>query len=248
MALTVQLFTATSGVAPHPAAELTIPPDFKIIGGGAIDHWSGAGNLLTASFPSGPQSWVAAGKDHEISSPASITAFALALHDPNNEWDVIIKSETSDPASHPQVIATLPSGYTLTGGGAFVDYHDAGNLLTASFPNSDRSWEARSKDHDVSDPSQITAYAIGIRPRSGGRLTGTIKSATGNVAAHPNAHACLDPGWILSGGGALDQWEGNGNLLTALFPSRSCWFAMGKDYRVSSPAAITAYAIGILVA
>jgi|GEM_PF-6297431 len=49
MALTVQLFTATSGLAQHPSVQLNIPSPFKIIGGGAFDNWSGAGNLLTAS-------------------------------------------------------------------------------------------------------------------------------------------------------------------------------------------------------
>jgi hypothetical protein len=225
---------------------VTVPADYKIVGGGAFDHWSGAGNLLTASYPKGPQTWFAAGKDHEISSPAFITAFALALHDPKNEWDVIIKSETSAPAAHPQAVATLPNGYTLTGGGAFVDWHGAGNLLTASFPTSDLSWEARSKDHDVSDPSRITAYAIGMKPRSATKkLTHVIKSATGAVAAHPSARVCLDTGWTLSGGGALDQWNGAGNLLTASFPNGTCWDASGKDHKVSSPAAITAYVIGI---
>jgi len=245
MALTVQLFSATSGLAPHPSVELTVPADYKIVGGGAFDHWSGAGSLLTASYPRGARTWFAAGKDHESSSPASITAFALALRDPNNEWEVIIKPEASNPAPHPQAVATLPAGYILTGGGAFVDWHGAGNLLTASFPNSDLSWEARGKDHDVSDPSRITAYAIGVKPRSGNQLTSIVKNATGASEAHPNAHVCLPEGWILSGGGALDLWNGSGNLLTALYPQGRCWFAAGKDHNVSSPAAITAYAIGI---
>lgn len=244
MPLAVQLFTATSGLAAHPSVELTVPADYKIIGGGAFDHWSDPGSLLTASYPRGPQTWFAAGKDHIVSSPASVTAFALALHDPNNEWDVLIRSETSSPAPHPQAVVFLPDGYTLTGGGAFVDWHGAGNLLTASFPNSDRSWEARSKDHQTSDPSRITAYVIGVRPRSG-NLRNIINSATGASAAHPSAQVCLDPGWILSGGGALDQWDGFGNLLTASFPQGTCWFAAGKDHLVSSPGAVTAYAIGI---
>jgi hypothetical protein len=246
MALPIQLFTATSGVTPHPSVEVTVPAGYKIVGGGAFDHWSGAGSLLTASYPKTPNSWFAAGKDHEIPSPASITAFALALHDPNNEWDVHIKSETSDPSAHPQAVAVLPDTYVLTGGGAFVDWHGAGNLLTASFPNSDQSWEARSKDHDVSDPARITAYAIGIKPRSGPqKAKHIIKSAQGAVAPHPSARVCLDPGWSLSGGGALDQWNGAGNLLTASFPNGTCWDAAGKDHKVPSPAAITAYIIGI---
>jgi hypothetical protein len=249
MALAVQLFTATSGVVQHPFVELTVPAGYKIVGGGALDHWSGAGNLLTASYPKGPNTWVAAGKDHEIASPASITAFALALHDPTDVWDVIIKSVTSDPAPHPQATAVLPNDYTLTGGGAFVNWQGAGNLLTASFPNGPHSWEARSKDHDISDPSRITAYVIGVRPRTGNKkLMHIIKEATGAAEPHPNAHVCLDPDWILSGGGALDNWSGAGNLLTSSYPEGTCWFASGKDHIHPSPAAITAYVIGIRMA
>jgi vibriolysin len=49
----------------------------------------------------------------------------------------------------------------------------------------------------------------------------------------------------LSGGGALDDWSGNGNLLTASFPNGAGWSAAGKDHEVASPAALTAYAIGL---
>jgi hypothetical protein len=55
----------------------------------------------------------------------------------------------------------------------------------------------------------------------------------------------LDPGWVLSGGGALDDWTGDGNLLTGSFPQGHGWIAAGKDHKISSPAAITAYAIGL---
>jgi vibriolysin len=245
MALNVQIFTASSGVVPHPSVQVNVPSQFKIIGGGALDHWSGAGNLLTASFPSGLHTWVAAGKDHEQSSPASITAFAVALFDPADEWDVIVISETSSVEPHPSATAVLPVGFTLTGGGAFVDWHGAGNLLTASFPNSDTSWEARSKDHDISDPAKITAFAIGVRHKSGVQLQRTTRKVTSGVVPHPSAQVCLDAGWTLTGGGAFDNWSGDGNLLTASYPQGSCWIASGKDHMHSDPASITAYVIGV---
>jgi vibriolysin len=251
MAVTVQLFVATSGAAEHPSVELNIPPQYKILGGGAFDHWSGTGNLLTASYPVSLQTWFAAGKDHEVVSPAAISAFALALFDPNDEWNVVIQAETSDPAEHPQAVAILPPGFTLTGGGAFVDYGGgAGNLLTASFPNSASSWEARSKDHLVVDEAKITAYAIGLQPRPGNnaRLSNVIVNSTGLVAEHPSAQVCLDDAFTLSGGGAIDNWNEPGNLLTASFPMGGCWLAAGKDHIEVSPASITVYAIGIRTA
>jgi hypothetical protein len=246
MAIKIKLFVATSGPAPHPSIEIPVGPEFKILGGGAFDHWTGDGNLLTAAYPKDVHTWRAAGKDHEISDPASITGFVLAINDPHNEWEVIIKSETSNPAPHPQAVATLPEGFTLTGGGAFVDWRGAGNLLTASFPTSDTSWEARSKDHDVPDPSKITAYAIGLRHRTGKiKLAHSIVKFSGPVVPHPSARVCLSPEFILTGGGALDDWSGNGNILTASFPQGRCWNAAGKDHNVPSPASITAYAVGI---
>jgi vibriolysin len=246
MTLPIQIFSATSGVAAHPSVQVTVPAGYKIIGGGAFDHWTGAGSLLTASCPLNVNTWYAAGKDHEVSAPATISAYAIALHDPNNVWDVTIKQETSSPAAHPQAVAVLPDGFVLTGGGAFVHWNGAGNLLTASFPNSDKSWEVRSKDHDISDPAQITSYAIGIRPKPGQkRVQHLIKNATGGVAPHPTAHVALDPGWALSGGGAFDNWNGAGNMLTASYPSGISWIGSGKDHIESSPAAITAYVIGL---
>ncbi len=246
MALQIELFTQTSPVMAHPTVTVTVPAGYKILGGGAFDHYSEPGNMLTAAYPNVPyNTWIASGKDHEKSSPAAITGYALALYDPQNAWDVRTVWEVSAPSNHPSVTALLPEGYLLTGGGAYVNYHGAGNLLTASFPNSDSSWEARSKDHDVADPAQITAYAIGIKSNSGVRIERGVFTASDFPTEHPTATAQLGPGWILCGGGAFDNWEGAGNLLTASYPQGSGWVAAGKDHLEASPASITAYAIGL---
>jgi vibriolysin len=246
MALTVQLFTAESTVEAHPTVTVTVPAGYKILGGGAFDHWVGRGNLLTASYPQTSQTWYVAGKDHEDPSPAAITAYALALYDPTDEWDVVTQQRTSLRLPHPQAEANLPAGYVLTGGGAWVDYHGQGNLLTASFPVGDSNWQARSKDHDLGDPAQITAYAIGIRHRRLlHRVQHNIASATGASAQHPTAQVALAAGYTMSGGGAIDNWDGAGNLLTASYPQGSNWVAAGKDHKKASPSTITAYVIGI---
>jgi hypothetical protein len=248
MPIQVQLFASTGFARQHPQSQVYVPPPYKIVGGGAIVHWSGSGNLLTASYPVFPNWWIAAAKDHLSPSPASITAYALAIYDPADEWDVRIATAAGGPANHPRATAALPSGYVLTGGGALVHWTGAGNLLTASFPSTASSWEARAKDHGVSSPAWITAYAIGIRHRSGvARVAGTIRSVNSAPAPHPATVACLDAGWILTGGGALDHWTGAGNLLTASYPltGSPCWRASGKDHIYSSPALLTGYAVGI---
>lgn len=249
MPIQVKLFTSPpKSPKPHPSAEAVVDPGYKVIGGGALDSWSGAGNLLTASYPSDNlDKWIAAGKDHEVASPAVITAYAIAIFDPNNEWEVrLFKSAPSGSIPHPSAVVTIDSGYVMTGGGAKVTWKGAGNLLTASFPSSELSWEARSKDHDISSPATIQAYAIGLRHKQNEiKLQRTTMPVTGNKLAHPSASACLGSEWILTGGGAFDSWSGAGNLLTASYPEGQCWQAKGKDHVHSSWAAITAYAIGI---
>src|SRR5690242_9125624 len=37
-----------------------------------------------------------------------------------------------------------------------------GNMATASFPNSNYSWMARSRDEDIPTPSRLRVFAIGI--------------------------------------------------------------------------------------
>jgi hypothetical protein len=129
-------------------------------------------------------------------------------------------------------------------------------LLTASFPRPDgSSWEARSKDHDYSSPAQIRVYAIGLkRTHDDFKVQNFIDwdTSSGKVA-HPVASVSLDQEkWILTGGGALNNWSGAGNMLTASYPDPdpekpflNRWIAAGKDHLHSSPASITAYAIGI---
>jgi hypothetical protein len=252
MALNIQFRQRTSTRAAHPTIDVPFPPGFKILGGGASVEVIEPGNLLTACFPVNPTTWRASAKDHELSSPASVTGFAYALFDPENDYQVFVQQEISDPAAHPGAIATLPSGFVLTGGGASVQFFGAGSLLTATFPNTATSWEARAKDHDISDPSRITAFAIGIRPNKPNipPVFHSIPRLIGEVRAHPTARVCLDPQFTLCGGGAFDQWQGDGNLLTGSFPTTTdpgnrCWDARGKDHIHPSPAAIEVFAIGV---
>jgi hypothetical protein len=258
--------SAPSRVASHPAVSVKVDNGCKLIGGGAIIDPVEPSNFLTASYPLDPETWFAAGKDHEIISPASITAYAIGLYDPDDIWDVQIVSATSAALSHPKVPVGLTDDYVLTGGGAIVNYTGTGNMLTASFPRANPNgdgdwyiWEAHSKDHDVVDPAQLTVYAIGIRlrgaPAGSPGVRNFIVSATSPAADKP--FIGVDPGGIvpdhavLAGGGAWDEWSGAGNMLTASGPGQSSnpkgggggWFARGSDHITQSPAPLTAWAI-----
>jgi tetratricopeptide (TPR) repeat protein len=244
-ALAFKAWNFTSGALSQPMARICVESGYKLIGGGAKVNWSGAGNLLTASYPDG-NCWVAQSKDHVEQSPGSVTAWAIGIHDPANEWDVLVQYATGPRADHPTATATLPSGYALTGGGGRTHWSGAGSLLTASYPTTSNTWEVRAKDHSISDPTDAMAYVIGIRPRNGTTAPQVmITSNSGASAQHPSASVDVAPGFQLVGGGARVNWAEPGNLLTASYPGESSWKANAKDHLYSSPANVSVYAIGL---
>jgi hypothetical protein len=245
--LRLKSFHATSEVAQHPEVRVTVPAGYKIISGGARVDYQGSGNLLTASYPEGTSTWVARSKDHQEASPAQIEAWAVALNDPNNEWDVRTVSATSSPAEHPTASVTLPDGYSMTGGGAQANWAQAGSLLTASYPEGADTWVAKSKDHLVPEVTTLTIYVIGIRPTNGSSFPSSIvfHSQSGKEN-HPSATVRIRAGYLLVGGGAQVDWEGAGNLLTASYPDgKGGWTAASKDHVAPDPAVIEAYALGV---
>jgi hypothetical protein len=232
---------------------MSVPPPYKILGGGAFDDWMEPGNLLTDCCPDGSDKWYVAGKDHQGVSPASITGYVVAIYDQYDEWDVVTVDAEGEVGDYPSAEAFLPLGYILTGGGARVYDNDGyGSLLVASYPYpNNSSWVAKSRDHVVSSPASIRAYAIGIRHRTNNvKLEGTRQFFTGSTEAYPKAQVSLPPGWFLTGGGASDDWqEGDGNFLTASYPlDNTTWYAAGKQHVVACPGAITAWALGIRLA
>lgn len=241
-----KMFTASGAIAHHPKVEVEVDADCKILGGGAFVNWRGGGNLLTAMYPESPRKWVAMAKDHGTADPASISAWAIALHDPLDVWEVTYVSSTGSTALQPHAIVTLPPGFALTGGGARVNWSGAGNLLTSSYPSSAVAWKAESKDQFFECPASITVFAIGVRPRLGDIGKGTMVFCyESDVSAHPQAKVVLPSGYVLTGGGARDNWSGRGNFLVASFPNGDmAWEARGKDHGVSCPSSITAYVIG----
>lgn len=74
---------------------------------------------------------------------------------------VSVKSPVSSLTNHPTNYVSVPSGYSLIGGGARVNWTGAGNLLVYSYPSSN-FWNVGSKDHNVASPATIEAWAIGI--------------------------------------------------------------------------------------
>ncbi len=162
--------TATSSYIAHPDVTATLPAGYVLAGGGFKVNWSGAGNLGTASAPSGSSAWRVRSKDHYVSSPATAQAYAIGLSSSIagiGTFASTVNTVLSGVVAHPSTTATLASGYALTGCGAYVNWGGAGNLLWKIKPLSPSAGQAAcnvaSKDHLVSDPTSIYGYAIGLR-------------------------------------------------------------------------------------
>lgn len=255
--LPVAIFwNASESPSERPEASVVVPDEYKLLSGGALipeQTTKGEGLLLTASFPESDNKWRAMGKDHEKYDTATLTAYAMALYDPDDIWEVKIFSETSKiPDSKPSGLAFILDGrYVLVGGGARVNWTGDGNLLTASFPHLSGTgeWIASSKDHDVSDAATITTYAIGLRSKLPGvTLHPILAESHSSQQAYPSAEASPPSGYTMVAGGARVNWTGNGNLLTASYPLDSnTWKARSKEHVHPDPATIDVRALGIKV-
>jgi len=267
----IKIFQKTGAETHYPTASISeaeIEKDYTIIGGGAIDNWEGYGNLLTASRPEVDTEnrvigWVASGKDQTVSDPATITVFAVGMKVTSTDKGAVIPIKTkcftkkSEKANHPTVSifgSDIDSGYLIVDGGALDDWSGYGNLLTASVPVLDANnrvvgWSASGKDQKVSDPSVVTVYAIGMYLEGANyNFDVRARSVVSTKVAHPVVK--IEDGNRVIGGGAVDNWTGYGNLLTASAPILDVtetrpvgWFASGKDQTFSDPATITVFVL-----
>ncbi|MFD0725575.1 serine protease [Lysobacter brunescens] len=162
--------TATSVFAVHPDVTATVPAGFSLVGGGFKVNWSGAGNLATASAPSGSNGWRARSKDHIQSSPATTVAYAIGLRSDIagiGSFTSQVGSALSGIAGHPSTTASVPAGFALSGCGAFVNWSGYGNLLWRIQPTilggTQTACSVASKDHIEASAASIHGYAIGVR-------------------------------------------------------------------------------------
>jgi hypothetical protein len=270
----VDIFSATSSLSQDP--QVTVYPssasnqyNYKVLGGGAAVHVMTGSVFLKASYPdidpgaTEPVGWVAEAKHLGSGALARVTAYVIAVNDPNNCWDVQAFSNTTTSAvAHSAASVAVGAGYVLTGGGAQpIPAIPGGNgsFLFLSMPTNvaggtNNGWSVQSKDHGVSDHANITAYAIGIKPAVAGVTTPTVNvipSAPSAAANYPAAqatgfnsiHAGLN--CTLTGGGANDNWgNGYGNMLTAIYPAGNTgWQALGGYYGQANAATLTAYLV-----
>jgi hypothetical protein len=238
-----------------------VDADFVLIGGGAwADYSNGQGALLTGSHPLNDQltTWVAEAKDHLYVNYHTLHVYAVGLRLRNVSRSTLrnymnYKTNTSGSDSHPSANATVDNGYRLIGGGAKVNWSGQGNLLTESYPYSDITWRAVSKDHYYVSPATITAYAIGITTGSipgFGTLvadlgsTGTATVSSGVASASTNVRS----GYVFSCFGGRSTYASYGRLLTRIGPNPNQYtniLSVSKDHYIPDGGTTYAYYLEI---
>ena len=249
----VKLFANSSQLAAHPIVVVEVPPDWSIIGGGATTSWNGtdAGNLLVSAYPLDKHHWIASSKDHSVSSPAVLTAYAVAIKNPQQGlYDVkIFAQQSSGQTDNPSASVLVDSSYQMTGGGAKAETGGPGLLLTASYPSSDRGWTTIAKAHSVSSPGSVTAYAIGVKSKTSKPFPPVTRfpSATSGGSLSPESTINVSSGFILTGGGAEVQYSDTvGCLLTETSPKGNFgWSGKAKAHSVPSTCTMTVFSLGL---
>ncbi|MFK7972430.1 MAG: MAC/perforin domain-containing protein [Bacteroidia bacterium] len=262
----LQIFTFESTPAKViNKAKLTVPYGYKILSGGAKSNFTGAGNMLTASYYDN-NTWIASHKDHHVSSSSKIKIYVMAVYDPYDKIEVT-SGWMQSPKGKWNSVATkyIPngsSGWSLVGGGAYADYNCAGSILTGSYPIIDPKtgqscWAARSMDFMVSCPATLYAFAIYARFKPGSPYKITTKTfgqgyGQGGVIKY-NADVS-ELNWHLIGGGAVtSSTDGTGkqtfNFLTGTYPanSKKQWVGESKDHHKPAAARLNVIAIGLRV-
>lgn len=258
--VTVAVFSLRAGSAQQHFHDFAceVPSDMIAIGGGAEGARLPSGALLTASYPNNDLSaWLASSKDHQVANPHHLVVYAIGLKIEGMSRDQLLDNihvavQDSGVGAHPEAAARLPGGFRLVSGGFKSEWGGAGNLGTASFPETTSSWKARSKDHHISDPSNLKAFAIGLRENLPvGTLEVDINEEESGQAQHPSVVADIDPGFALTGAGAKVNWQGAGNLLWRIRPTTTTGnqdVTVGsKDHVTASPATIVAYSLAIKI-
>jgi hypothetical protein len=155
----------------------------------------------------------------------------------------------SSVMSHPNINVILPSEYQILGGGAQVGPNAQGNLLIASFPTNDVTWYAQSKDHFISSPASITAYAIGIRRGFAGLQIARDWSSGSPVSTGVASASLVAPsGWVVAsvGGEASQGTAGYGRLLFDMRPiTGNVILVESKDHKHAESGFASAYMIRV---
>lgn len=266
----------------HFSAEVVLPKGYKILAGGVSAVTQAAGNFVVASYPklSGKGrderwSWCARMKDIKHASRVRHALTIVALHDPDDVWDVqiFVKESTGHRCMH-EIALQPPADFLLTGCGGEVDVFSCAALKACGFAQLDgklpgafeRQCQVVVRTADLISVCEHTAkaYAIGVRARAGMALDADYQYHRFGAASnhdHTVTHA-LHPGGdeskrsVMIGGGACMTDIDMHHCLTGSRPVVADawrggatpvygWLATSKDHEVRQTSAMTLYTLGL---
>jgi len=139
----------------------------------------------------------------------------------------------------------LESGWKILGGGASAESVASECFVTAAYPVDVRTWYVRVTTGAFNLSSDATLYVNAIYDPQD-ELDHKIVIVHSELSTHPKAAATVDAGYILTGGGVLDESITSGNFIVATYPATTTtWLVQGKDHISGEPTQFFAYAIGI---
>ncbi|SHN23751.1 hypothetical protein [Chitinophaga sp. CF418] len=251
---TVQIAIVTSYTSgTNLQLDVKVPDGYALIGGGAVASplVAASSAFLTASYPDTDfTTWHAASTDHINSYVHTLFGYAVGLKVTgltkndltSNMW---LFSNTSSVLPHPATAVTIENAYTLIGGGAKVE--SAGNLLVYSYPYGS-TWFAASKDHEVSDPSAITAYALGLKTAVlNQKNLEVVRDSIANFTSGGigTASIFVDTTWVAGAPGGRATYNGAGRMLDGIAPHIQDATVTSKDLDVSDGGTTAVYVLKI---
>jgi hypothetical protein len=162
----LSIVSSTSPTASHPNTNAYINPGvYTLLGGGAKVNSNTEGNFLVASVPMS-NGWFVSSKDHDVISPATITAYAIGIRTQfllSIGLETIVATQSGNiPSGFGAVPVKLDTTYVLTCPGAITSYSGAGRMLDFIQPVA-RGAIVGSQDLIYSDSGPLYAFALGIR-------------------------------------------------------------------------------------
>jgi hypothetical protein len=151
----------------------------------------------------------------------------------------------SSDSSRPSITFTTPEGWKVLNGGVEA----TGNiLLTASYPQDERTWVASYKAHIEPSSGQITLRVISVQLANGASIPSSdylVSRVRSGTTSPLRTSASVSSGFTLVGGGAQALYNGAGVLLTGSYPSGPAWLAEAKAHHIADTGTVTAYVIGL---
>ncbi len=219
-----------SDIAPHPESICELDPGWVLVGGGAEIQAAGPeGPMLWGSYPTFGQAWVARSKDHVVSFPHRVRAYAVGMQLVDMDYAtlnglVTRTPDTSVVSNRPSAAVAIPDGHIMLGGGGVLSLEGAGALLTETRPVSSTVWIASGKDHQIPDTEEsVTAWVISVPACLNGLWShGCLRSVQkSNTAYTFSGEATADVVSFepaVTGVGAVANWNTYGRLLTDVYP------------------------------